>query len=75
MAKKYENEISMLMGNDFMSSINSESLISNFDKMMANKLEIKNEEEATGFGIYLQNSFDSLENASNNFDGIRIIYK
>ncbi|CAF1048687.1 unnamed protein product [Brachionus calyciflorus] len=75
MAKKYENEIRMLMGTEFMSSINLDLMVPNFDKMMANKIEIKNEKEAIGFGIYLQNSFDSLENASNNFDGIRIIYK
>ncbi|CAF0972683.1 unnamed protein product [Brachionus calyciflorus] len=77
MAKKYTSEISKLMGKDFISSINFEATVTSFDKMMTNKIEIKNDQETLGFGIYLQNFFDDLGSEKNEvyFDGIKLFYK
>nr|QDG00781.1 histone-lysine N-methyltransferase ASHR1-like protein-2 [Brachionus koreanus] len=77
-AIKYIDEILKLMGPNFIETFNTNEMISYFDKMMANKIEIKsNRSETIGLGIYLENAFDDSEksNTDVSFDGLKIIYR
>lgn len=66
------------MGTNFIETFNTNEMISYFDKMMANKIEIKsNRSETIGLGVYLENAFDDSEksNTDVSFDGLKIIYQ
>lgn len=66
------------MGPNFIETFNTNEMISYFDKMMANKIEIKsNRNETIGLGVYLENAFDDSEksNTDVSFDGLKIIYQ
>lgn len=77
MAIKYINEISELMDDDFMAFFDQHEIVSYFDKMMTNKIEIKSDGETIGFGIYLLYSFDDSDtsNTEISFEGLKIIFK
>ncbi|RNA05056.1 hypothetical protein BpHYR1_028197 [Brachionus plicatilis] len=77
MANKYMNQVSVLMGDDFMAFFDKQEIVPYFDKMMANKIEIKSDGKTIGFGIYLEYSFDDSDKSNTEiyFDGLKIIYK
>ncbi|RNA39613.1 SET and MYND domain-containing 3 [Brachionus plicatilis] len=76
-ASKCIDEISKLMDKSFIQLFDQNELISYFDKMMANKIEIKSSGETIGLGIYLDYAFDDSDksNIDISFDGLKIIYK
>ncbi|RNA33214.1 histone-lysine N-methyltransferase ASHR1-like [Brachionus plicatilis] len=75
LAIKYIGEVSKLIGSGFTELFNQNELISYFDKMMANKIEIKFRNETIGLGIYLEKAFDDsdMSNAVISFEGLKII--